>query len=55
MVVAITVTLIAVVTWIVAALAAGIGLGRIMARSESEDGRVPSLVSGNAKNTVASL
>jgi len=55
MVVAITITLIAVVAWIVTSLAAGIGLGRMMARSESEDGRVPSLAGGTAKNTVASL
>lgn len=55
MVVAIIVTLIAVAAWIVMSLAAGIGLGRMIARSESEDGRVPALVSSGTESTVASL
>ncbi len=36
--------LVALLVWIVISLAAGIGLGRMIARSETEDGRVPSLV-----------
>jgi len=55
MVVAIAVAVLAAVAWIIASLAAGIGLGRMIARSESEDGRVPSLVTRAPDNRVASL
>ncbi len=55
MVIAFIVALFAAIAWIVISLAAGIGLGRMMARAETEDGRVPSLVPSGAKNTVASL
>ncbi|MBN9209964.1 MAG: hypothetical protein J0I95_00410 [Microbacterium sp.] len=35
-----------IVTWIVAALAAGIGIGRIIARADSEEGRTLDTPSG---------
>ena len=39
MVVVVAAIVVGIVTWIVAALAAGIGLGRIIARADSEEGR----------------
>ncbi len=40
MVVVVTAIVVGIVAWIVTALAAGIGLGRIIARADSEEGRV---------------
>ncbi|MFS0792951.1 hypothetical protein [Microbacterium sp. 1P10AE] len=48
MVVVVAAVFVGIVAWIVTALAAGIGLGRIIARADSEEGRevdVPSAAS----------
>ena len=39
MVVVVTAVVVGIVAWLVPALAAGIGLGRIIARADSEEGR----------------
>ena len=39
MVVVVATVVVGIVAWIVTALAAGIGLGRIIARADSEEGR----------------
>lgn len=41
MVIIVAAVAVGLVTWIITALAAGIGLGRIIARAESEEGRSP--------------
>ncbi|WP_278103702.1 hypothetical protein AB0870_03015 [Microbacterium proteolyticum] len=46
MVFVVTAIVVGIVTWIVAALAAGIGLGRIIARADSEEGRALDAPSG---------
>jgi hypothetical protein len=47
--------LVALLAWIVISLGAGIGLGRMMARAETEDGRVPSLTGGPTRTSAARL
>ncbi|MDF2045876.1 MULTISPECIES: hypothetical protein [Microbacterium] len=47
--------LVALLAWIVISLGAGIGLGRMMARAETEDGRVPPLAGRTAGTTAARL
>lgn len=47
--------LVALLAWIVISVGAGVGLGRMMARAETEDGRVPSLAGRRAETTAARL
>lgn len=47
--------LVALLAWIVISVGAGVGLGRMMARAETEDGRVPSLAGQRAETTAARL
>lgn len=46
MVFIVTAIVVGIVTWIVTALAAGIGLGRIIARADSEEGHALETPSG---------
>ncbi|MFB3977915.1 hypothetical protein [Microbacterium proteolyticum] len=55
MVFVVAAVVIGIVTWIVAALAAGIGLGRIIARADSEERRAQDAPSDAALHGVITL
>ena len=56
MVIVVAAVVIGCVTWIVAALAAGIGLGRMIARADTEEGRgVDAVPSAPALSSMITL